>query len=138
MPSLQRVSIGCYCFPNVTSISFIRSSSLPFSLSDLPSLTDLNLHSLAFFGQYDSTLPYLGADKKYSCCSLEMTDLPSLHHIHGGGELQFVNCTVVKLKSDRSWSISSLDICDSIEIDLPASFGNVHTLIAESEYIEWV
>ena len=65
-----------------------------------------------------------------------MADLPSLRHISGKGGMQFVNCTVVKLKSvDYGW-VSSLGICDSIEIDLPNSFGNVHTLIAESESYE--
>ncbi|KAM7453991.1 hypothetical protein BLSTO_05257 [Blastocystis sp. subtype 1] len=51
-----------------------------------------------------------------------MTDLPSLHHISGKGGLQFLSCSVVKLKN----------ICDSVDNDLPNSFGNVHTLIAEN------
>ena len=65
-----------------------------------------------------------------------MTELPSLRHISGKGGLQFVNCTVVKLKSDDYGWVSSLDICDSVDIDLPASFGSVHTLYAESKSYE--
>ncbi|KAM7454216.1 hypothetical protein BLSTO_05030 [Blastocystis sp. subtype 1] len=51
-----------------------------------------------------------------------MTDLPSLRHLHGKGSMQFAACSVVTLKN----------VCEDIEIDLPASFGNVHTLITEN------
>ena len=71
-----------------------------FLLTDLPSLTDLTLHEATFSGRYDYSVQCIGAEKDSSCCSLEMTDLPSLRHISGKGELQFVNCSVVKLKSD--------------------------------------
>ena len=104
-----------------------------FLLTDLPLLRHLTLHETALFGRCDDTVRYIGAEKDSSCCSLEMTDLPSLRHISGKGGLQFVHCTVVRLKSDDYGWVSSLDICDSVEIGLPASFGNVHTLIAESE-----
>ena len=72
-----------------------------FLLTDLPSLTDLTLHDVGLLGRCDDTVPFIGAEKESSCCSLEMTDLPSLRHISGKGGLQFVNCTVVKLKSDN-------------------------------------
>ena len=71
----------------------------PFLLTDLPSLSDLTLHDVALLGCFDETVPFIGAEKDSSCCSLEMTDLPSLRHISEKGRLQFVNCTVVKLKS---------------------------------------
>ena len=71
-----------------------------FLLTDLPSLTDLTLHETTFLGRFDNAVRYIGAEKDTSCCSLEMADLPSLRHISGKGGLQFVNCTVVKLKSD--------------------------------------
>ena len=70
-----------------------------FLLTDLPSFTDFTLHEAGLLGRYDYTVRYIGAEKDSSCCSLEMADLPSLHHISGKGGLQFVNCTVVKLKS---------------------------------------
>ena len=70
-----------------------------FLLTDLPSLTDLTLHEVALLGRCDYTVRYIGAEKDSSCCSLEMTDLPSLRHISGKGRLQFLSCSVVKLKS---------------------------------------
>ena len=76
---------------------------------------------------------YSGANKESLCCSLTMTDLPSLRHLHGKGSMQFAACSVVTLKSVH-WLIDWwADVCEDIEIDLPASFGNVHTLITESE-----
>ena len=69
-----------------------------FLLTDLPSLTDLTLHEVALLGCFDNTVQCIGAEDS-SCCSLEMTELPSLRHISGKGGMQFVNCTVVKLKS---------------------------------------
>ena len=71
-----------------------------FSFTDLPSLSDLTLHDVALLGCFDDTVRCIGAEKDTSCCSLEMAELPSLRHISGKGGLQFVNCTVVKLKSD--------------------------------------
>ena len=71
-----------------------------FLLTDLPSLTDFTLHEAGFLGRCDDTVRYIGAEKDSSCCSLEMADLPSLRYISGKGGLQFLNCTVVKLKSD--------------------------------------
>ena len=70
-----------------------------FLLTDLPSLTDLTLHEVALLGCFDNTVQCIGAEKDSSCCSLEMTELPSLRHISGKGGMQFINCTVVKLKS---------------------------------------
>ena len=70
-----------------------------FLLTDLPSFTDLTLHEVGLPGRYDYSVRCIGAEKDSSCCSLEMADLPSLRHISGKGGLQFVNCTVVKLKS---------------------------------------
>ena len=70
-----------------------------FLLTDLPSLRDLTLHEAGLLGRCDYTVRYIGAEKDSSCCSLEMTDLPSLRHISGKGGLQFINCSVVKLKS---------------------------------------
>ena len=70
-----------------------------FLLTDLPSLRDLTLHEAGLLGRCDDTVRYIGVEKESSCCSLEMTDLPSLRHISGKGRLQFLNCTVVKLKS---------------------------------------
>ena len=71
-----------------------------FLLTDLPSFTDLTLHEVGLPGRYDYSVRCIGAEKDSSCCSLEMTDLPSLRHISGKGRLQFLNCSVVKLKSD--------------------------------------
>ena len=70
-----------------------------FLLTDLPSLRDLTLHEAGLHGRCDDTVRYIGAEKDSSCCSLEMTDLPSLRHISGKGRLQFLSCSVVKLKS---------------------------------------
>ena len=133
LPSLQSVTIGWNCFQFASFISFISYCCLLSSFTDLPLLRHLTLHETALLGRCDYTVRCIGAEKDSSCCSLEMADLPSLRHIIGKGGLQFVHCTVVKLKSDDYGWGSSLDICDSVDIDLPASFGSVHTLIAESE-----
>ena len=133
LPSLQTVSLGYQAFLGASSISFI-SECFPFiSLPDLPSLTDLFLHHSSLRGLEDETVLLSGANKKSLCCSLTMTDLPSLRHLHGKGSMQFAACSVVTLKSVH-WLIDWwVDVCEDIEIDLSASFGNVHTLIAESE-----
>ena len=133
LPSLQTVSLGYQAFLEASSISFI-SECLPFiSLPDLPSLTDLLLHDSSLRGLEDATVLYSGANKKSLCCSLTMTDLPSLRHLHGKGSMQFAACSVVTLKSVH-WLIEWwADVCEDIEIDLSASFGNVHTLHADSE-----
>ena len=136
LPSLQTVSLGYQAFLGASSISFISECLSFISLPDLPSLTDLFLHQSSLCGLEDATVLYSGADKKSLFCSLTMIDLPSLRHLHGKGSMQFACCSVVTLKSAH-WLIDWwVDVCEDIEIDLPASFGNVHTLHAESEGYE--
>ena len=136
LPSLQTVSLGFQAFLEASSISFI-SECLPFiSLPDLPSLTDLLLHDSSLRGLEDETVLLSGANKKSLCCSLTMTDLPSLRHLHGKGSMQFAACSVVTLKSVHRLIDWWADVCEDVEIDLSASFGNVHTLHAESEGYE--
>ena len=72
---------------------------LLFSQADLPSLTDLFVHFNGLFGLYDWSVTLYGESDLSSYCSLKMIDLPSLHHLHGEGGLQFFNCLAVRLKS---------------------------------------
>ena len=132
LPSLKSLTVGSHGFSNVSSSSLTSTIITPYSPVDLPSLSSISLGFGAFSGPPCHGVLFPGADKQLSLCSLRMIDLPSLHDLNGTGRYQFANCTTVELKSGREENKSQIDIPEDVIIDLPAAFGNVHTLAAES------